>query len=76
MVTIKHKKYRKSIAVVKVVVGGNAYAFLSSFLKALFTLRGLCLPKEPAKRFPFLVFLSPLPIIQIFRTAKIEKPPQ
>ena len=40
--------------------------FVSAFFAAFFTtavLAGRLLPNEPLKRFPFAVFLSPLPIV-------------
>jgi hypothetical protein len=40
-------------------------AVAGSLPVVFFALAGLDLPKEPLKIFPFLVFLSPLPIISI-----------
>jgi len=39
-----------------------------------FSLAGLLLPNEPLKIFHFLVFLSPLPMIDFFVDVKIKKP--
>jgi hypothetical protein len=36
---------------------------------------GRLLPNEPLKIFPFLVFLSPLPIINFFDPSKLQKSP-
>jgi hypothetical protein len=51
-----------------------AFFGLSSVFAALgatvfSTLLGLALPKEPLKRFPFSVFLSPLPMIVLILSA-------
>ena len=42
--------------------------FFNSRLSAcdLLSLAGLALPKDPLKIFPFFVFLSPLPMIELF----------
>jgi hypothetical protein len=44
----------------------NVNYFLAAFFFAAAGRAGLLLPYEPAKVLPFLVFLSPLPIIDIF----------
>jgi hypothetical protein len=38
-----------------------------------FSLAGLDLPNDPLKIFPFLVFLSPLPIVVFFCCANVVK---
>lgn len=50
--------------------------FVSAFLAAFFTttFAGRLLPKEPLKRLPFAVFLSPLPmVISLFNDRNAAK---
>jgi hypothetical protein len=51
------------------------YAFLAAFLTAAFlvTFAGRLLPKDPLKRFPFAVFLSPLPMIFFILLSEYSK---
>ena len=41
-------------------------AYASFFLATFFALAGLDLPNDPLNVFPFLVFLSPLPMMNYF----------
>ena len=48
----------------------NQSGFLLSFFFPFLGFAGLDFPKDPRKIFPFLVFLSPLPIIIFFDAEK------
>jgi hypothetical protein len=54
-------------------LGAAFSAGASAFVTALAGFEGLDLPKDPAKIFPFLVFISPRPIVIYFYVLKKSK---
>jgi hypothetical protein len=67
------KGSKRSYRLINLSTGYPSF-FVAGFVPVtFFSLAGLDLPNDPLKIFPFLVFLSPLPIVVFFCCANVVK---